>query len=95
MRFWANLLGYQAVWFSAVIGAGRGLAWPGVVAALLFVAAQLVWSRTWQADLKLALAALLCGCLLDGSLSALGWSVYAATPGLRRCGSWRCGPPLP
>ncbi|MCV6801485.1 DUF2878 family protein, partial [Achromobacter ruhlandii] len=36
MRFWANLIGYQIVWFSAVIGAGQGLAWPGVVAATLF-----------------------------------------------------------
>ena len=41
MRFWANLIGYQLVWFSAVIGAGRGLAWPGVAAAGVFVAAQL------------------------------------------------------
>lgn len=78
MRFWANLLGYQLVWFSAVIGAGRGLAWPGVTAALVFIAAQLAFSRAWQSDLKLAVAALLCGCLLDGALSALGWSVYAA-----------------
>ncbi|WZB77275.1 DUF2878 domain-containing protein [Achromobacter insuavis] len=78
MRFWANLLGYQLVWFSAVIGAGRGLAWPGVVSALVFIAAQLACSVTWRADLKLAAAAMLCGCLLDGALSALGWSVYAA-----------------
>ncbi|KAA5923305.1 DUF2878 domain-containing protein [Achromobacter xylosoxidans] len=78
MRFWANLLGYQLVWFSAVIGAGRGLAWPGVVSALVFIAAQLACSAEWRADLKLAAAALLCGCLLDGALSALGWAVYAA-----------------
>ncbi|MFA1589540.1 DUF2878 family protein, partial [Achromobacter ruhlandii] len=72
MRFWANLIGYQIVWFSAVIGAGRGLAWPGVVAATLFIAAQLAASATARADLRLAGGAVLCGVALDGSLSALG-----------------------
>ena len=28
-----NLVGYQLVWFIAVIGAGRELAWPGLCAA--------------------------------------------------------------
>ena len=31
MKFWASLIGYQLVWFAAVIGAGHGLAWPGGV----------------------------------------------------------------
>lgn len=78
MRFWANLIGYQAVWFCAVIGAGHGLAWPGVAAALLFIVAQLAVSATARADLRLAGAALLCGVALDGTLSALGWARYAA-----------------
>ncbi|PJM71467.1 DUF2878 domain-containing protein [Achromobacter ruhlandii] len=78
MRFWANLIGYQIVWFSAVIGAGQGLAWPGVVAATLFIAAQLAASATARADLRLAGGAVLCGVALDGSLSALGWARYAA-----------------
>jgi len=29
MKFWASLIGYQLVWFAAVIGAGRWLALPG------------------------------------------------------------------
>ena len=29
MSFWLSLIGYQAVWFAAVIGAGTALAWPG------------------------------------------------------------------
>ena len=78
MRFWANLIGYQIVWFSAVIGAGQGLAWPGVVAATLVIAAQLAASATARADLRLAGGAVLCGVALDGSLSALGWARYAA-----------------
>ncbi|MDH1180365.1 DUF2878 domain-containing protein [Achromobacter mucicolens] len=78
MRFWANLIGYQLVWFSAVIGAGRGLAWPGVAAAVVFVAAQLAVSATARADFRLAAAAVLCGVVLEGTLSALGWARYAA-----------------
>lgn len=78
MRFWANLIGYQIVWFSAVIGAGHGLAWPGVAAALVFIVAQLAASATARADLRLAGAAVICGMALDGTLSALGWARYAA-----------------
>ncbi len=78
MRFWANLIGYQIVWFCAVIGAGSGLAWPGVAAAVVFIAAQLTVSATVRADLRLAGAAVLCGVALDGTLSALGWARYAA-----------------
>jgi len=36
MRFWLNLLGYQAAWFIAVGFAARGLAWPGMLACLGF-----------------------------------------------------------
>ena len=32
MTFWGNLIGYQTVWVSALIGAGRQLWWPGVIA---------------------------------------------------------------
>ena len=35
MSFWLSLIGYQTVWFAAVIGAGHGLAWPGVVGMLV------------------------------------------------------------
>lgn len=78
MSFWANLAGYQLVWFCAVIGAGRGLAWPGMAAGLLFAAAQLAASPRRAADLRLAAAALACGTLLDGTLAAHGVVTYAA-----------------
>ena len=37
LHFWGNLLGYQAVWFIAVIGAGHGWAWPGPISALSLI----------------------------------------------------------
>lgn len=76
---WINALAYQCVWFAAVIGAGRGLWWPGVAAAALFIAAQLRVSRERGADLRLMLAALACGVALDGILAASGLARYAAT----------------
>jgi hypothetical protein len=78
MSFWANLAGYQLVWFCAVIGAGRGLAWPGAAAGRLFAAAQLAASPRRATDLRLAAAALGCGLLLDASLAAHGVVTYAA-----------------
>lgn len=41
MKFWVSLIGYQLVWFAAVIGASRGLAWPGVLGMLVFATSQL------------------------------------------------------
>jgi hypothetical protein len=85
--FWANLFGYQAVWFAAVIGAGGGHWWPGVVAAALFAAAHLglyPQNRAQRgADLRLMAVAIVCGLLLDGALALSGLARYAAgTPAL-------------
>ena len=79
MALWLNLIGYQAVWFAAVMGAGQGLTWPAVIAAGVFVALQLAWSRQWRADLWLVLAALVCGLLLDGALTASGLLRHTAS----------------
>lgn len=78
MRFWANLLGYQLVWFAAVIGAARGLIWPAVLAAGLFVGAQWWASTKRRSDALLVAAALGLGLLVDGSLGASGWVMYTA-----------------
>lgn len=77
MRFWGNLIGYQLVWFIAVICASVGMAWPGVGAAVLFALWQLAISRQRRLDLKLAGTALLMGMLIDGGLSLMGWLRYA------------------
>jgi hypothetical protein len=82
MKFWRNLIGYQIVWFSAVIGAGHGLWWPGVVAACLFATAHFsigMHAPSSRAiDLRLLVVALVCGLLLDGSLALSGLARYAA-----------------
>ncbi|HET7269360.1 MAG TPA: DUF2878 domain-containing protein [Oleiagrimonas sp.] len=76
---WANFIGYQAVWFCAVIAAAYGLAWPGAVACVAFVAWQLGASRQRRIETRLIAIALGCGLVLDGSLAASGWIDYAAS----------------
>lgn len=88
MRFWANLIGYQLVWFCTVTAAARGLAWPGPLAFALFAAWQLSISRHWAADVKLIAMGWVLGMVVDGSLSLAGWISYAAPlPALPRGGA--------
>lgn len=79
MKFWLSLIGYQAVWFAAVIGASLGLAWPGVVGMLVYAAAQLLVARNYRVDLTLMATALVFGFLLDGTLIRTGMASYVAT----------------
>ncbi|TAL83025.1 MAG: DUF2878 domain-containing protein [Rhodanobacter sp.] len=79
MKFWISLIGYQAVWFAAVIGAGHGLAWPGVLGMLLYATWQFRVSDRRSTDLRLIAAALVMGLLLDGGLLHLGLASYAAS----------------
>lgn len=74
----ANAVGYQAVWFIAVLSAAAGLAWPGIAAAALFVALQPAGPRGRRADVALYGAALLAGLGLDGGLAGAGLLDYAA-----------------
>jgi len=78
MKFWASLIGYQLVWFAAVIGAGHGLAWPGIVGMLLYAACQLVAARHYKADLCLMATAIVLGLVVDGGLIRSGLASYAA-----------------
>lgn len=77
-----NFVGYEAVWFAAVIGAGRGAWWPGVAAAVAFallhpiVAAESARARA--ADFKLFVVASAMGASLDGALALSGLIDYAA-----------------
>lgn len=78
MKGLVNFAGYQLVWFCAVIAAGRGLAWPGVLAAAVFIVWQLAVSEQRGADARLLLVALPTGALIDGALAASGAAAYAA-----------------
>ncbi|MBQ4856217.1 DUF2878 domain-containing protein [Rhodanobacter sp. B2A1Ga4] len=77
MKFWSSLVGYQLVWFAAVIGAGHGLAWPGIAGMLVYATCQLAVGRQYQADLSLMLTAIVLGLLLDGGLIRAGLASYA------------------
>ncbi len=77
LRFWSNVAGYQLVWFAAVIGAGRGVAWPAMLSAALFIAWQLVLSSRRARELRLLVLALGLGVLVDGGLSLSGLARYA------------------
>ncbi len=78
MNFWISLIGYQVVWFASVIGAGHGMAWPGVLGLALYAGWQLSCSLSRATDLKMMASAVLLGCLLDGGLIHFGLASYAA-----------------
>lgn len=78
MKFWACLIGYQLVWFCAVIGAEHGLAWPGVAGMLVYASLQLGLLHNYRADLSLMAAAIVFGCLVDGGLAYSGLAHYRA-----------------
>ncbi len=78
MRFWANLVGYQLVWFAVVISAARGQPGWGISAALAFASTQWWFSPFRGADTRALAFALGCGLVLDGALAATGWLQYAS-----------------
>ena len=78
MRFWANLVGYQLVWFAIVISASRGQSMWGIAAALVFILLQFSISTNRHADSRALVTALICGFLMDGALAATGWLHYAS-----------------
>jgi Protein of unknown function (DUF2878) len=78
VRFWVSLIGYQLVWVTAVSGAARGQAWPGIVGMLVYAGCQLGASRNYKIDLSLMAMAIVMGLLLDGGLIHAGLACYAA-----------------
>ena len=78
LRWWGNLLGYQASWCIAVIAAGRGAWWPGVAATLAFVAWQLSTAPNREGALRALALALLSGLVIDGLLAHAGALRFAA-----------------
>ncbi|MFC3714563.1 DUF2878 domain-containing protein [Luteimonas soli] len=78
MRFWANLVGYQLVWFAVVIAAAQQRPWLAVAAALAFTGAQWRASRERASDARLVVCAVALGIVFDGALAGSGWLRYAS-----------------
>lgn len=78
MTFWLTVLGYQATWFAAVIGAGQGLWWPGAAAAGLFALWRLSVSPHRLLEARLVLVALAVGLVLENLWVRSGLLDYAA-----------------
>ncbi|MDE2271654.1 MAG: DUF2878 domain-containing protein [Xanthomonadaceae bacterium] len=78
MNFWLVFIAYEAAWCAAVIGAGAGHAWPGVVAIAFFAAWRLLASRQRAVETRLVFVALLLGLVFDAVLAAAGFVDYAA-----------------
>ena len=88
MSFWITLAAYESVWFTAVIGAGHGLAWPGVAATLLFAAWRLAGSAQRATELKLVAVGLLLGFILETIWVRSGLISYAAPWPTRTHPAW-------
>jgi hypothetical protein len=78
MNFWLTLAAYEAVWFAAVIGAGRGQWWPGVAATLAFAAWRLAVSAHRRVEWRLLAVALVVGLVLENLWVRSGLLGYAA-----------------
>jgi hypothetical protein len=63
-----NVLGFQSVWMVSVIGAGRGLWWPGLIVAVLFAALTLAFTPERKQDLRTLSIALPLGFIMDSIL---------------------------
>lgn len=77
MTRWINFIGYQLVWFAAVIGAGHGRVWPALLAGTAFVASQVAVATNRSAEWRLLGMALIFGVLIDGVAACMDWARYA------------------
>jgi hypothetical protein len=78
MRSVVNFIAFQIGWFSAVLGAGHGRPWVGVVIVPLVLLLNLVLCPDWRQELIVALAAAVMGFAVDTGLVAEG--VFAPVP---------------
>jgi hypothetical protein len=73
-----TFIGYEAVWFSAVIGAGHDRVWPGVAAAAAFLAWRMVVSRSRGVDIGLLALSVVIGAGLEACWVRTGLIGYSA-----------------
>ncbi len=78
MRNVANFSAFQIGWFSAVLGAGRGAPWLGVVVVPLVLLLAMWMSKDWRRELRIAVSAAAMGLVVDTLLIVNG--VFAPVP---------------
>lgn len=72
-----NAIGFQAGWWACVIGAAQGQQALAIGLSLLLVAAHLVFAHPRGAEVRLALASLVIGVVVDSLLQAFGVLSFA------------------
>jgi len=78
MRSFSNFVAFQIGWFGAVMGAGHGMPWLGVVIVPLVLIVNVVLSADRRQELVVALVAAVMGFAVDTGLVAAG--VFAPVP---------------
>ena len=78
MRSVLNFAAFQIGWFAAVLGAGHGMPWLGVVVVPLVLLVNLVLSTDRRQELIIALVAAVMGFVVDTGLVTAG--VFAPVP---------------
>lgn len=91
LMFWSTLVAYELVWLAAVLGAGHGLEWPGVVAAGVFAGWRLSASPGPRVELKLIAVTVLLALALEGLWVTAGFIVYSAPWPLANAPAWLLG----
>jgi hypothetical protein len=73
-----EVLGFQIVWLACALGASRGLASPGVIAAVLFVGGMIMAKRPAAIVATTAVASAAMGLMAESLLVLSGALVYSA-----------------
>jgi hypothetical protein len=80
IRVLANLAGFQAAWWAAVLGAGAGLPWAGPAAGIPLLALHLGVADRSPEERALVLRGLLAGAVLETLNAASGVLVHRDLP---------------
>ena len=73
MKLTVNFLAFLAGWFGSVLGAAAGMPWVGPVIVLMVALLHLTIVPQPAKELRLLLAALLIGTVIDSLATAMGW----------------------
>jgi len=76
MSILINFVAFQVGWFSAVIGAARGMPWAGPAVIAIVICVHLLMVRRPSQEFVLILLCGLIGAVLDSALVLAGWVSY-------------------